>query len=106
MQNFFFIQIGAYDGRKGDPIYELVRVNRCSGILVEPQPDIFERLKQNYAGFSGLAFEQAAIVEEGNFFAPVQIEGRIWASVPRRSQNFVFLQAGANYQTPFTTGGC
>jgi FkbM family methyltransferase len=65
-QNFFFIQIGAYDGRKGDPIYELVQRNRWSGILVEPQPDIFERLKQNYAGFSGLAFEQAVIVTEGN----------------------------------------
>jgi len=64
-QNFFFIQIGAYDGRKGDPIYEMVRQNRWSGILVEPQPDIFERLKQNYAGFSGLAFEQAAIIEDG-----------------------------------------
>jgi FkbM family methyltransferase len=64
-QNFFFIQIGAYDGRKDDPIYELVRRNRWSGILIEPQPDIFERLKQNYAGFSGLAFEQAAIVAEG-----------------------------------------
>lgn len=63
--NFFFIQIGAYDGRKSDPIYELVQRNRWSGILVEPQPDIFEKLKQNYASFSGIAFEHAAIVEEG-----------------------------------------
>jgi FkbM family methyltransferase len=65
-QDFFFIQIGAYDGRKSDPIYELVQRNRWSGILVEPQPDIFESLKQNYASFSGIALEQAAIVEEGN----------------------------------------
>jgi hypothetical protein len=43
----------------------LVRQNRWSGILVEPQPEIFQRLKQSYAGFSRLAFEQAAIVEEG-----------------------------------------
>jgi len=64
-QNFFFIQIGAHDGRKDDPIYELVQRNRWSGILVEPQPDVFQRLKENYAGFSGLAFEQAAIVAEG-----------------------------------------
>jgi FkbM family methyltransferase len=68
-RNFFFIQIGAYDGRKDDPIYELVQRNRWSGILVEPQPDIFARLKQNYAGFSGLGFEQAAIVEEGASFS-------------------------------------
>jgi FkbM family methyltransferase len=64
-QNFFFIQIGAYDGRKGDPIYELIRRNHWTGILVEPQPDIFDRLKQNYAGFPGLVFENAAIAEEG-----------------------------------------
>jgi FkbM family methyltransferase len=63
--NFFFIQIGAYDGRQGDPIYELVQQNRWRGILVEPQPDIFERLKQNYANSPGLAFERAAIAEEG-----------------------------------------
>lgn len=63
--NFFFIQIGAYDGRKTDPIYELVQRNRWCGILVEPQPEVFETLKQNYAGFAGIAFEQAAIVAEG-----------------------------------------
>jgi hypothetical protein len=105
-RNFFFIQIGAYDGRKDDPIYELVQRNRWSGILVEPQPDIFERLKQNYASFSGLAFEQAAIVEEGTSFSLYKLKGRVCAPVPHGSQNFVLLQAGADYQTPFTTGGC
>jgi FkbM family methyltransferase len=44
-----FVQIGAYDGVADDPIRPLILNNeRWSGVLVEPQPDAFERLKRNY----------------------------------------------------------
>src|SRR5687768_133577 len=46
-----FIQIGAYDGVEADPIRSLVLdSDSWQGILVEPQPDAFERLRQNYKG--------------------------------------------------------
>jgi FkbM family methyltransferase len=44
-----FVQIGAYDGVAGDPIRSIVVENTgWSGILIEPQYDAFERLKENY----------------------------------------------------------
>ena len=57
----FFVQIGAFDGITNDPLYDLVRARKWRGILVEPQPDAFEKLKQNYAGQEGLVFENGAV---------------------------------------------
>ena len=58
---FFFIQIGAYDGKANDPLFELVRERSLSGILVEPQPDVFETLRDNYRDSKNLIFENCAI---------------------------------------------
>ena len=59
----FFVQIGAADGRRFDPIYYFVRRYGWRGVLVEPLPDIFAMLRANYAGHEGLAFENVAITE-------------------------------------------
>ncbi len=63
-KDFFFVQIGAYDGKEHDPISQFVHHYRWSGILVEPQPEAFERLKRNYAQCPGLIFENAAIANQ------------------------------------------
>jgi len=57
----FFIQIGANDGIKNDPIQHAVRGLGLEGLLVEPLPGIFESLNRNYEGVKGLAFENCAI---------------------------------------------
>ena len=59
-----FVQVGANDGRRVDPIHKLVRERGIRGLLVEPQPEPFEKLKANYADIDGLRFERAAITEE------------------------------------------
>lgn len=58
-----FVQIGAYDGVAGDPIRSLVlEDDRWSGVMVEPQPDVFDRLRRNYlAQASRLQFLNVAI---------------------------------------------
>jgi FkbM family methyltransferase len=68
---FFFVQIGAFDGRVADPLYQLVHRHHWRGVLVEPQLDMFEQLQRNYAGQSGLQFFQVAIgtrTEEITFY--------------------------------------
>ena len=60
----FFVQIGAADGRRFDPIYYFVRRYGWRGVLVEPLPDIFEMLRANYEGHEGLVFENAAVTEK------------------------------------------
>lgn len=61
----FFVQIGANDGKHGDPIHAHVVEHGWSGLLVEPLPDVFERLKANYRGHEGLIFDNCAIGPAG-----------------------------------------
>ncbi len=59
----FFVEIGAYDGKSNDPIFNLVRKFGWRGILVEPQQDQFNLLKENYSNIQGLHFENIAIAD-------------------------------------------
>lgn len=58
-----FVQIGANDGMRSDPIRGFVVRDRWSGVLVEPLPTVFELLKANYRHLRGrgLTFVNAAI---------------------------------------------
>jgi hypothetical protein len=58
---FFFIQIGAADGRIGDPIHHLVERHRWRGILVEPLPHMFAALRATYRHRPDLVLENVAI---------------------------------------------
>ncbi len=58
-----FVQVGSNDGRSNDPLYGTVRTRAWRGVLVEPIPAVFERLKVNYADVPGVAFSNAAIDE-------------------------------------------
>jgi FkbM family methyltransferase len=55
------IQVGANDGLLTDPIHEIITALKLPAILVEPLPDLFERLKRNYAGQSDIYFENCAV---------------------------------------------
>lgn len=57
-----FVQIGANDGLYGDPLHQYITRFPWSGILVEPQPTVFDRLRANYDGEKErLVFENVAI---------------------------------------------
>ncbi|MEW5965703.1 MAG: FkbM family methyltransferase [Pseudomonadota bacterium] len=58
---FFFVQVGANDGILDDPLRKLVLEHHLNGLLIEPLPDLFERLVENYAESRGLIFENVAI---------------------------------------------
>jgi FkbM family methyltransferase len=59
--NFRFMQVGANDGLRADPLHHLVVRYRLSGILIEPLPDFFSQLKANYSGSPQLEFENCAV---------------------------------------------
>ena len=59
--DFFFIQIGAFDGVTADPLHHLVHQHGWRGVLVEPQIEAFELLKKNYGDCEGLQFHNVAI---------------------------------------------
>ena len=56
-----FVQIGANDGVTSAPLHDLIIRHGMTGVLVEPLPDVFERLIANYRSVPGLAFENAAV---------------------------------------------
>jgi len=59
-----FVQIGAYDGRTGDPLYPLIVKGGWEGVLVEPHPDAFAALQRTHHGRDGLRLENAAIADK------------------------------------------
>lgn len=58
-----FVQVGANDGRSGDPLRELIAAGRLQGLLVEPQPEPFERLRRRHQDADGLHFAPVAVTE-------------------------------------------
>jgi FkbM family methyltransferase len=58
-----FIQIGASDGLRWDPFRRFIIGGNWQGLLVEPLPNVFASLKQNYAYRvkQGLSFLNAAL---------------------------------------------
>lgn len=61
------VQIGSNDGKSGDPVYDLVKSNTSSNVLlVEPVPYVFEQLKKNYGSNPRFKFENAGINEDGS----------------------------------------
>jgi FkbM family methyltransferase len=60
-----FIQVGANDGLYSDPLRHYVLNHGWRGILVEPQPDVFDRLRHNYRDQTDrLHFENVAIASK------------------------------------------
>ena len=55
------IQVGANAGRDDDPIRPYLLRYPWRAVLIEPQPDVFEKLKANYAAINDrIAFENVA----------------------------------------------
>lgn len=59
--NFFFVQVGANDGVRDDPLRACILKYRLSGVLIEPLPDLFAKLQRNYQDVPGLHFENCAV---------------------------------------------
>jgi FkbM family methyltransferase len=62
-EDFFFIQVGAFDGMANDPLRETVMERGWSGILVEPQREAFRQLEKNYGDQPGLVLRNVAVTD-------------------------------------------
>lgn len=57
-----FVQVGSNDGLHNDPIFSMSSSSELwTGILIEPVPYLFERLKANYKNSTRFIFENVAI---------------------------------------------
>ena len=58
------VQIGANDGRTGDPLCELIKSRGWSALLVEPQPGPYSLLRMTYRDYANVRCVQCAIARE------------------------------------------
>jgi FkbM family methyltransferase len=61
--NAFFVEVGSNDGEQHDHLRPLILAYQWRGIMVEPVPYVFERLRRNYGSFSRINLENAAIAD-------------------------------------------
>jgi FkbM family methyltransferase len=61
--DIFFLQIGAHDGVSYDPIHDYVTRFHWKGLLVEPQPAVFRKLRETYRDEKQLLFENSALAQ-------------------------------------------
>ena len=60
----FFVQVGGFDGVSFDPLRRQIVDKNLSGLIVEPIPQYFEKLKSLYAGSTRVIPINCAITEE------------------------------------------
>ncbi|MGH8506702.1 MAG: FkbM family methyltransferase, partial [Stenotrophobium sp.] len=57
----FFVQVGSNDAGYGDPLSYYTLHRGWRGLMIEPLPHIYERLRKRYDRISGLKFANVAI---------------------------------------------
>lgn len=72
----FFVQIGSNDGVTGDPIYRHLAARDWRGVVVEPLPDIFERLKESYRDRPHVRAINAAVTASSGRMTIFRVDGR------------------------------
>ena len=92
--NFFFVQIGANDGKRADDSYNFITRHHLKGIVVEPLKDMFERLSENYASEPQITKVNKAIHSTAKTMPLYRIKSDIEESVECISLTELFLQTG------------
>jgi FkbM family methyltransferase len=60
-QDLTFLQIGAFDGRQNDPLYQFITRYHWRGVLVEPMPDAFAKLQEAYRDEPQVQLQNVAV---------------------------------------------
>ena len=95
-KDFFFVQIGANDGKKNDPIYDLVIKYNLSGLLVEPLDGAFQSLLKNYNGNSNLIFENVAISNKEGYQSIYEIKKEFQDTYEEETKEKATMMASFN----------
>jgi FkbM family methyltransferase len=59
----FFVEIGSNDGEQHDHLRPLILAREWRGLMVEPVPYVFERLRQNYGELDRVTLVNVAIAD-------------------------------------------
>lgn len=70
----YFVNIGAHDGITLDPLWPFVCRYHWPGVMLEPLPDVFERLVQNYRSHPQVQLINAALGPEDGYTTLYSVE--------------------------------
>jgi FkbM family methyltransferase len=59
----YFIEIGSNDGEQSDQLSPFIKSHRWKGLMIEPVPYLYERLKRNYGDLEGVGLVNLAIAD-------------------------------------------
>jgi len=77
------LQVGANDGKWGDPLWRLVQdnLNRTSLILVEPQPEIARHLRENYRAHPSCLVLEVAVSVGDKELELFRVRPELWEEI-------------------------
>jgi FkbM family methyltransferase len=82
-QEPFFVKVGANDGVTGDPCSDiLLAESKWKGLLIEPVPYCFDRLKANFRDSQRFSFERVAIGEASGEATFYYVNSQARRSIP------------------------
>ena len=66
-ESFLLIEIGANDGKMADRMHDFVLKNNPISVMIEPLPDYFSELQNNYKHLCNVNYENVAISNKNGF---------------------------------------
>ncbi|MER8836512.1 FkbM family methyltransferase [Mesorhizobium sp. M0909] len=90
-----FVQVGGNDGITDDPIHDFIVQYGWTGVIVEPVPTLFERLRQTYRETTGIQFEMCACSDSPGIvtFYHVNTENDLGLKISSFSLETIMLHA-------------
>ena len=92
-----FIQVGAHDGQMHDPLRPFIINNNWTGLLIEPQIDMYHKCIKNYRNKKNITFVNVALHPTESTISlykvadPKDYSHTGWASVnPNRFENTIY----------------
>lgn len=97
-----YVQIGANDGILNDPMYKFVLKNSgcVSGYLLEPLPEIYEKLKFNYSALSNFKFFNLAIHEANKTMRLYKVKKEYESKLPEFSKGIASFDPNLGKKRP------
>ena len=92
-EDFFFVQIGANDGKNNDPIHRYVTKYKLHGLAIEPQPDVFTLLQETYKPYPFVECVNLAIAHESGTLPFYSVKESF-----KTSENFSQVSGLATFQ--------
>lgn len=84
-----FLQVGACDGKSGDPIFEYAKLGVMNSVFLEPVPQTFKKLQETYNGVPNAKFLNCALGGQDGTSRFYTIEGVDACQIASFEKSFV-----------------